>query len=496
MARAATGSIYESHGAWFAVLTIARKRVHFRLAEAESSDQADARRRILADIAKKLKAAKKLDLVEQVCREAGAVEERRLGLILRLVEGLVSGSERVSAARQDKIDPAISFEEFGRKWTSGELHKLYPTHVKEIDQTDNASRLARHVYPVVGTVRMSEFTVDDADAVLRQPTLPRGSLINIAALIHRICVLASYPGRLMKQSPLPKGWLPKPAPEKAKSFLYPSEDAKLLAATQVLLVRRLLFGFINREGCRKEEAARLEWSDLDLDHAGGGGSVNLDENKTDDARSWALDLGTAEALRRWKKIAPKSRWVFPAEALDRVRRRDRPVDVDHLAKKLREGLEVAGVTRPALFEHGAKRQRIRAHDLRATFITLSLANGRSESWVQDRTGHTSSVMINRYRRKARMAVELNLGPLLPLHTAIPELAVVEVDGAPAKAAAEPTADAEPDRKVVQVDFRRGREQGRPERRKAPEGATASQSSAESSAGLPKGVDSDPGGGRK
>ena len=41
--------------------------------------------------------------------------------------------------------------------------------------------------------------------------------------------------------------------------------------------------------------------------------------------------------------------------------------------------------------------------------------------VQDRTGHTSSSMINLYRRTARTAAELGLGELLPLDVAIPEL---------------------------------------------------------------------------
>ena len=81
-------------------------------------------------------------------------------------------------------------------------------------------------------------------------------------------------------------------------------------------------------------------------------------------------------------------------------------------------------TRTELFVQTDKRQQIRAHDLRASFITVSLALGKSETWVADRTGHTSSVMINRYRRKARQVAQLNLGPFLPLDEIIPELAAL------------------------------------------------------------------------
>ena len=59
---------------------------------------------------------------------------------------------------------------------------------------------------------------------------------------------------------------------------------------------------------------------------------------------------------------------------------------------------------------------------RGSFVTLSLVNGRTETWVADRTGHRFSHMINRYRRRARQASELHLGALLPLDVALPDLA--------------------------------------------------------------------------
>ncbi|HMY21675.1 MAG TPA: tyrosine-type recombinase/integrase, partial [Polyangium sp.] len=89
--------------------------------------------------------------------------------------------------------------------------------------------------------------------------------------------------------------------------------------------------------------------------------------------------------------------------------------------RYRGHLADAGIDRANLFERTKARQPIRIHDTRATFITIMLANGKSEAWVQDRTGHKSSQMINRYRRAARTAAELALGNLAPLYQAIPEL---------------------------------------------------------------------------
>lgn len=88
---------------------------------------------------------------------------------------------------------------------------------------------------------------------------------------------------------------------------------------------------------------------------------------------------------------------------------------------LRDDLHAAHIDRAELFESSKSRRQIRVHDLRATFVTLSLANGRTETWVADRTGHKSSVMINRYRRAARTVEELDLGWLAPLDEAVPEI---------------------------------------------------------------------------
>ena len=63
---------------------------------------------------------------------------------------------------------------------------------------------------------------------------------------------------------------------------------------------------------------------------------------------------------------------------------------------------------------------IRTHDLRSTFITVSLAIGKTEAWVTDRTGHKSSQMLYNYKRQARTYAELEVGALTPLDEAIGE----------------------------------------------------------------------------
>src|SRR6185503_11180018 len=157
-------------------------------------------------------------------------------------------------------------------------------------------------------------------------------------------------------------------------------------------------GFLHREGPRSAEAARLTWGDIDL----GRGILTLDENKTDDPRAWALSPGVVRALGAWREHLRGTVGVEDGDAVF-VDELGRPIGGDHLADQFREHLRAAGVSRAVLFENSAARMRIRLHDTRATFVTLALANGRTETWVADRTGHKSSLMINRYRRAARTA---------------------------------------------------------------------------------------------
>ena len=94
-----------------------------------------------------------------------------------------------------------------------------------------------------------------------------------------------------------------------------------------------------------------------------------------------------------------------------------------MAEALRRALKTAGVTRTELFESTGTRMRLRAHDLRATFITLALPSGKSEAWISDRTGHQSSQMIRRYQRVARTHQEAQLGSVTKMVVMVPELAV-------------------------------------------------------------------------
>lgn len=347
-------------------------------------------------------------------------------------DAVVAAVDALCAGTTEPLSEAarVTVAEFGKQWRSGELHQRFPDDVGEKD-SERDEQIARiYVDPVIGEKRIAELTLDECDDVKAQITMRHadehrrrtGSVPkeppspatrrHVAQYLRKLLGYAVYPGRLRTDNPIPKGWLPKVKNRKAKESLYPDEDRALLACTDVPLVRRLAYGFLAREGMRTDELARLEWRDVDLTR----GRVDLDENKTDDPRSWDLDPGVRRALHAWRETFGRH-----GASSDRVFARDGvPLSVEKLAEQLRSDLARAGVTREKLFLRSASHQPIRAHDLRATFITIALAIGQTETWVADRTGHKSSTMINRYRRRART---WKLGRLDPLDRAIPELAI-------------------------------------------------------------------------
>ncbi|WP_434048067.1 MULTISPECIES: tyrosine-type recombinase/integrase [Sorangium] len=423
MPRKPTGNVYSSAGKWYARVKIGEKlRPSIALPTCTSEEQAVARKDVLAGLAAKLRAAPHVahDIARGLLERAAQRDGKALAAVIEAVDTLVRSDPGALPAALPGVpralSPSMTFQAFGELWTSGELTRLFTDHVKaKRSVRDDVYRLELHVYPVVGRVPLASFSLDDAQAVMRAlPPRSASTRRHVAQLMRRLLAIAVFPARLIAAHPLPEGFLPKVGASKQKCWLYPNEDARLMGCTSVPLCARVLYGFLDREGPRLSEAARLTFADLDLER----GVLMLDENKTDDARAWALRPDVVRAFRAWRALRgnpPPDAPVFVDESGKRLA-------VDHQAERFRRYLLAAKVDRAELFERSKTRQPIRVHDLRGVFVTLALANGRSETWVSDRTGHKSSDQIALYRRAARTAVELGLGELLPLDEAIPELA--------------------------------------------------------------------------
>jgi integrase len=398
------------HG--FSVRIRCGKKQHprFRIALTDEREALERAQR-MTELARMLVAAGAASIALDILKPAGLASAERFEDAVAVVADECRKRKKThgaSAARH------VTFRELAERWTSGKLAAEHPDHVKAKASSDVDEQRLRKLYPAIGTVPLTEFTLAHAKRAMkaipegRQP----GTRRHYAQLISRVLRLAAWPCEIIAQSPLPRGFLPKPAKRPAFSSLRPAEDATLLACIQIPFAVRLLYALLAREGMRLGEARRLLWRHLDLEH----GVLRLDVNKTGEPRVWALSADVARVMKRlwegpaaWGAAPALDEHVFSREV------------IRNASREFRANLKLAGIDRPELFERTPHRRPIRVHDLRATFITIGLAQGRSEAWICDRTGHKSSVMVNAYRRAARTATELNLGTLRELDACMPEL---------------------------------------------------------------------------
>ena len=82
------------------------------------------------------------------------------------------------------------------------------------------------------------------------------------------------------------------------------------------------------------------------------------------------------------------------------------------AADLRKHLEAAQITRAALFRNDATCKRLRFHDLRGTGLTWMAIRGDDALKIQQRAGHTTFDMTQKYIRTAEAVGEV-IGAVFP-----------------------------------------------------------------------------------
>ena len=411
------------------------KRLAARLVTCTTDREADHRAHVVRELAKMLLEAEKGEYLEGIVDEAAkAPTAERLAAVGRIVEGIVAGKER--KATKPRIGK--TWADVADMWTSGDLSRQYPDRVSRKRSVGMDRSRIDELKPLIG-----HFFIDDPnwldhaeEAMRRLPPRVRTSATRrqYAQVIRRVLELCVLPLRLIASNPLPRGFLPKVTQGRALQMPYPDEDAKLMAAVPtetspgVPVVHRLAYGFLARMGFRKSEiiggedeegyddepaepSPPLAWDRVDLVRS----VVFRERSKNDKPVPIVIDEGVCRALIAWKKLRP------PASETAAVFVDAKGEVIDLSTKTLRAHLKIAGVEREELYAKTKDSAPVRVHDLRALFVTASLAEGKPDSWVRDRTSHRTVTMLDKYRRQARLFEELNLEPLTPLDEAIPEL---------------------------------------------------------------------------
>lgn len=362
-----------------------------------------------------LKHPKAKELLTEMGRVAGDPKAFRAleGVVAKLV------AEAGSVPPAGPASGPSTFRDVAELWASGKLTELYPDHrllpKKDKDSRDEDLQIASTFFPALGNKPVSEITIDDIDAAKR--LIPRKLHHNTrrkyAIRLRTVMRLAESPLRLVERAPLVE--VPKRQPSDLFGFLYPQEEALLLAHIEIPLEYRVLYGFLTRNGCRIGEMCQLTWDHIDLET----GDIWIDKRwtKTKRARRWVLDSDVLEALEAYHRACglPKgTALVFPGRAGKRL-------TVGAVRKRFTRDLIAAGVTRRTLLQGADGIEPLRVHDLRATFITLALRMGRSLKWIMTRTGHEDFATLKVYDRLVEDANEHHLPAWLsPMAAAIPE----------------------------------------------------------------------------
>lgn len=313
-------------------------------------------------------------------------------------------------AKESGPDRAPLFREVAADWLSGKLHQRYRDDVKPIKPKTYAKYQSCLVLinRMIGDKPVDQITLEHAEEV--KAAIPEGRTQSTrrayALVLRKVLSLCEYPLKHIAQSPIPKRFVPPQGKSPAFGFLYPREEEQLLrflvsiknATGGDSFDDAVMYGVLHREGMRASEAAMLTVGDIDFE----SGEITLDENKTDDPRTWAMGHDVALALKLYIGDAGPDDLVFPNFVMR------------HAAAKFRTYIAQAGIARKELGA-GVNRRAIRLHDARASFITVALAIGMTETWVMDRTGHQSSEMVNKYRRQMRHVKTLGLHWFAPLY---------------------------------------------------------------------------------
>lgn len=374
------------------------ERLDVRVTWAATKEDAEARAEIIAGLVDVLVEHGRRDLVKSTAKRAAEADSpKALDTVRKAVRAIVAGSSGASRPAD------LTFYDWAESWVTGELHKKYPDHVPAKDHSDDISRLRLYIYPRVKDVPVTAFRASHAELVMAKlpVKLSPASRRHVAQIMVRLMNLAAL-RQIVTASPLPRGWLPRIKGRKHYSCLYPREESMLLAQRDIAEVFRLFCGILNREGMRLSELWDSEWWQWNLDE----GTFLATKTKTGDPRLWALRPDVARAMRLWRDR--RSDLARPFVEMDELTRREKVAEFFRLA------LAASGVTRAELFETTEHTGKLRAHDMRATFVTVSLAEGKNETWIRDHTAHKTTAMVDRYRRQARQFEELKVGPLADL----------------------------------------------------------------------------------
>jgi integrase len=309
--------------------------------------------------------------------------------------------------------------EYAKRWTAAR-EKRGVTSVRS-----DRYRLVHHILPTLGRLDVRTFTRDDVervrDSLDRSITLKEDaaghmswkSAANVWTVLTTMCgdmVNAKLRElRVRKDNPAHDVKPPERGEPKAKQFLYPSEFLQFVSCPRVPLSWRRAVAIAVYTYARDGELRALRWDGGDIDLPHGVLSITraysqalkrVSQTKTGHTRRFAIEANLLPLLRRMRTEAKGKGKVATL------------VYQGNTARKFRQLLKRAGVTRPELHNGSPTRKAMTFHDLRATGITWCAVRGDDPLKIKQRAGHTTFQTTEGYIREAE-AIRERFGDVFP-----------------------------------------------------------------------------------
>ena len=188
------------------------------LRSCRTEKDAERRKLAIAKLVARLRETGYTAVIPNTIRDAGSLDEDGMRKLARLVERIATGKEPGLAKRHAARREGLTVKDLADLWTSGDLAKQYPDHVRAKRSSDADARMLAWLSKVrmpdgstFGDRAVADVTLDDCDHVMT--ALPKtaespASRRQYAQALRKLLVYAVYPLRLREALPIPKGWLP------------------------------------------------------------------------------------------------------------------------------------------------------------------------------------------------------------------------------------------------------------------------------------------------
>ena len=304
-------------------------------------------------------------------------------------EKLEKLKEQCGDFRPVQVRPEMRFGDWIDYW----YQNFSKPKLRQSTQSSYEGWIYNHLIPGMGDIPLNKLTQADLQTFFRTmketgrrihiDQRGKGMADRSVRSCHAVCQMAldrAVKEGLIRTNPAIGCKLP-PLREKEMKILSREEIQRFLIQAKAEGMYELFLLELTT-GMRRGELLALQWSDLDFKTGrlrinkqvySVNGKLEINEPKTKAAvRTVILPPAMVELLAEYRAQI-FSEWMFPSRI-----KPEQPVDPGYIRKRLQVILERAGC------------KRVRFHDLRHTFATMSLENGMDVKTLSAIIGHVSS----------------------------------------------------------------------------------------------------------